>query len=94
MNSRCTFDLLRTIPSASDPAVSVKDEFFAFNARYPFHDRARLIDRNGGIAWPTFRPGPPRRLRVRAARADARAKLDGRRIEEFFSPRFFSTEFG
>src|SRR5262249_39934766 len=37
---RCTFDLLKSIPSASDPAISVKDEFFAFNARYPFHDRA------------------------------------------------------
>ncbi|HKN26624.1 MAG TPA: oleate hydratase, partial [Roseiarcus sp.] len=30
---RCTFDLLATIPSASDPKVSVKDEFFAFNDR-------------------------------------------------------------
>src|SRR5262245_62880971 len=46
---RCTSDLLATIPSASDPAVSVKDEFFAFNARHPFDNRARLIDRNGHI---------------------------------------------
>jgi oleate hydratase len=37
---RCTFDLLQTIPSASNPAVSVKDEFFTFNARQPFRDRA------------------------------------------------------
>jgi oleate hydratase len=30
---RCTFELLQAIPSARDPAVSVKDEFFAFNKR-------------------------------------------------------------
>lgn len=46
---RCTFELLAAIPSASDPAVCVKDEFFDFNKRDPFDDRARLIDRNGRI---------------------------------------------
>jgi oleate hydratase len=46
---RCTFDLLQTIPSASDPAVSVKDEFFAFNTQHPFRDRAHIVDRNGHI---------------------------------------------
>src|SRR3954465_9877214 len=46
---RCTFDLFENIPSASDPAISVKGEFFAFNTRHPFNDRARLIDRNGHI---------------------------------------------
>src|SRR5258706_9068260 len=38
---RCTFDLLGAIPSASDPAVSVKDEFIEFNKSHPFHDRGR-----------------------------------------------------
>ena len=42
---RCTFDLLATIPSARDPAISVKDDFFAFNERYPYHDRAPRLDR-------------------------------------------------
>jgi oleate hydratase len=37
---RCTFEVRQAIPSARDPAVSVKDEFFAFNKRYRFHDRA------------------------------------------------------
>ena len=46
---RCTFDLLATITSASDPAVSVKDEFFAFNERDPFNDRAHIFDRNGQV---------------------------------------------
>ena len=32
---RCTFDLLATIPSVGDPAISVKDDFFAFNRPLP-----------------------------------------------------------
>src|SRR5215510_4306407 len=91
---RCTFDLLATIPSASDPAISVKDEFFAFNARHPFRDLAHIIDRNGHIIH-----GPRFGLSLRDGFDLVRliltpeAMLDGRRIEEFFSPHFFSTEF-
>jgi oleate hydratase len=91
---RCTFELLAAIPSASDPAVSVKDEFFTFNARHPFRDRAHLIDRNGRIVH-----GPHFGLSLRDGFDLARlaltpeAMLDGRQIKEFFSPSFFSTEF-
>jgi oleate hydratase len=91
---RCTFDLLDAVPSASDPAISVKEEFFTFNARYPFDDRARLIDRNGRIVH-----GPRFGLSWRDGFDLARlaltpeATLDGRRIEEFFSAHFFSSEF-
>ena len=91
---RCTFDLLGTIPSASDPAVSVKDEFFAFNARNPFHDKAHIIDRGGLILH-----GPHFGLSIRDGLDLMRlalmpeTTLDGRRIDEFFSQQFFSTEF-
>jgi len=33
---RCTFELLRSIPSASNPSISVTDEFFAFNTSEPY----------------------------------------------------------
>jgi oleate hydratase len=91
---RCTFDLLQAIPSASDPAVSVKDEFFSFNTRHLFHDRAHIIDRNGRV-----RHSPHYGLSLRDGFDLVRlaltpeARLDRQRIEEFFSPRFFSTEF-
>ncbi|MFL5286062.1 MAG: oleate hydratase [Rhodopila sp.] len=91
---RCTFDLLQAIPSASDPAVSVKDEFFAFNASHPFHDRARIIDRDGHIVHaPHFGLSVRDGLRLARLALTPEAMLDGRRIEEFFSPRFFSTDF-
>ena len=91
---RCTFDLLATIPSASNPTVSVKDEFFTFNERHPFRDRAHIIDRDGKIVH-----GPHFGLSLRDGLDLARlsltpeAMLDGRRIEEFFSPQLFATEF-
>ncbi|MBV9532828.1 MAG: oleate hydratase [Bradyrhizobium sp.] len=91
---RCTFDLLATIPSTIDPAVSVKDQFFTFNARNPFRDRVHIIGRNGPILHGrhfglTMRDGFDL---VRLA-LTPEAMLDGRRIEQFFSPKFFATEF-
>jgi oleate hydratase len=91
---RCAFDLLDAVPSASNPAISVKEEFFTFNTRHPFDDRARLIDRHGHIVH-----GPRFGLSLRDGFDLARlaltpeAMLDGQRIEEFFSAQFFSTEF-
>jgi oleate hydratase len=92
---RCTFDLLATIPSASNSAISVKDEFFAFNKQHPFNDRAHIIDRNGNIIahGPRFGLGLRDGLGLLRLAATPEAMLDGRRIEEFFSPQFFSTEF-
>src|SRR5437764_438378 len=91
---RCAFDLLATIPSAADPNVSVKDQFFTFNTEHPYDDKTHIIDRDLHVVH-----SPHFGLRLRDRFALARlsltpeARLDGRRIQEFFSPRFFSTEF-
>jgi oleate hydratase len=91
---RCTFDLLESIPSTRDPSISVTKEFFAFNKSEPYDDKAHIFDRDGNIVH-----GPRFGLSLGDGFSLARlvltpeAKLDGRRIEEFFSPRFFSTEF-
>jgi len=92
---RCTFDLLETIPSASDPSISVKKEFFAFNESHPFHDRAHIIDRKGNIIAhaPRFGLSLCDGLALLRLSLTPEAMLDGRRIKEFFSPQFFSTEF-
>jgi oleate hydratase len=91
---RCTFALLDAVPSAWNPPVSVKKEFFTFNESYPFDSRGHLIDREGrivhgrrfGLSW---RDGFDfARLALTSER-----KLEGRRIQEFFAPRFFLTEF-
>ncbi len=91
---RCTFALLETIPTISNPAVSVKDEFFTFNRLNPFQDRAHIIDGDGAIIHePHFGLTLSDGLALARLSLTPEARLDGRRIDEFFSPRFFSTEF-
>src|SRR5689334_9782968 len=91
---RCTFDLLRSIPSASDPKISVTDEFFTFNRQHPLDDRARLIDRNGRkVHGPRFGLSLCDGFHLARLALTPERRLEGRRIEEFFLPRFFSTEF-
>jgi len=91
---RCTFDLLQGIPSASDPTISVEDEFFSFNNRNLFHDRVHIIDRNGLVLHHRHYG-----LSLRDAFDLAKlalmpeSRLDGRLIKAFFRPRFFETEF-
>ena len=91
---RCAFDLLKDIPSTSDPSISVKDEFFTFNARDEFHDRMHIIDRDGRVQH-SPRYGLTARDFWDLGRLTLTpdASLDNRRIDEFFAPRFFTTEF-
>ena len=91
---RCTFDLLKSIPSARNPSISVTDDFFAFNTGEPYQDKAHIFDRNGGIVHgPRFGLSLGDGLRLARVVLTPEAVLDGRRIDEFFSPQFFSTEF-
>src|SRR5271163_4452526 len=91
---RCAFDLLATIPTEAHPNISVQEQFFTFNKEHPFVDQVHIVDsalrtvhgpryglswRDGfALAWLCVTPEDWR---------------DGRRIEQFFSPKFFETEF-
>jgi oleate hydratase len=91
---RCAFDLLATIPTAANPNISVKDQFFTFNNEHPFDDRTHIIDRDLHVVHgPRFGLSLWDGLALARVLLTPEAMLDGRRIEEFFSPRFFSTEF-
>src|SRR5690348_9123125 len=82
---RCTFDLLRSIPSARDPAISVTDDFFAFNTGEPYQDKAHIFDRDRRIVHsPRFGLGLVDGLRLARVVLTPEALLDGRRIDEFF----------
>ena len=82
---RCTFDLMKSIPSTRDPNASVTDEFFAFNRQHPFLDLSRLIDRNGRIIHgPRFGLGLRDGFDLARLVLTPERKLEGRRIEEFF----------
>jgi oleate hydratase len=91
---RCTFELLKSIPSASNPSTSVTEEFFAFNTGEPYHDRGHIFDRDGRVVHgPRFGLSLGDGLSLARVLLTPEAMLDGRRIMEFFSRRFFSTEF-
>ena len=91
---RCAFDLLAGIPTTTDPNLSVKDQFFNFNNAHPYNDQAHIIDRNGQIVHtPNFGLGLRDGLDLGRVLLTPESALNGRRIEEFFSPPFFSTEF-
>ena len=91
---RCTFDLLKSIPSARNPSISVTEDFFAFNTGEPYQDRAHILDRDGRIVHgPRFGLSLGDGLSLARVVLTPEAMLDGRRIEEFFSRQFFLTEF-
>lgn len=92
---RCAFALLADIPSATDPAVSVRDAFFAFNDREPFDDRGHIVDREGRVVPHEPRFGLTFRDFYDLGRVvtTPEASLQGRRIDAFFSEDFFRTEF-
>jgi oleate hydratase len=91
---RCAFDLLATIPTEADPKVSVKDQFFTFNNDHPFNDQTHIIDRDLRVVHgPHFGLSLWDGLALARVSLTPEAMLDGRRIDEFFSPRFFKTEF-
>src|SRR5262249_33822404 len=91
---RCTFELPKSIPSTSNPSIPVTADFSAYNTGEPYHDRAHIFDRDGRVVH-----GPRFGLSLGDGVSFARllltpeAMLNGRRIVEFFSQRFFSTEF-
>jgi oleate hydratase len=91
---RCTFELLKAIPSATNPSISVTDEFFAFNTAEPYQDRAHIFDRDGRVVHgPRYGLSLGDGLSLARVLLTTEAMLDRRRIDEFFSRRFFTTEF-
>src|SRR5258708_8717983 len=91
---RYTFELLKSIPSASNPSISVTEKFFAFNTGEPYHDRAHIFDRDGRVVHgPRFGLSLGDGLSLARVLLTPEVMLDGRRIAAVFSRRFFSPEF-
>jgi oleate hydratase len=91
---RCTFDLLKSIPSATDPSMSVTDEFFKFNDTKPYQDRAHLIDDDGSIIHgPRYGLSLLDGLRLTRFMLTPEAWMEGKRIDEYFPAPFFEKEF-
>jgi oleate hydratase len=92
---RCALDLLRTIPTQGYSNINVSEQFLTFNNEHPFDDQTHIVD--GGLR----RVHDPLRYGLTLGDGFTLAKLsltpesslDGQLIRDWFSPRFFETEF-
>ncbi|MBR7825655.1 oleate hydratase [Actinospica sp. MGRD01-02] len=90
----CLWDLLRSIPTLDDPGRSVKDEIWAFNAKWHTDAGARLIGA-GHEVLDASELGLDNHDRAAMAHLLAlpEASIGSRRIDEFFSEHFFASNF-
>ena len=90
----CTFDLLASIPSVSDPSVSVTDETNRVRAENSWNDKARLVDMHGAITdFHDLGFSERDRADLLGILAIPERMLDGKRITDCFAPPFFQTNF-
>jgi oleate hydratase len=89
----CTFDLLSGIPSLGDPAITVKDEIYAFNEKHIPDSKARLVRSGQKVDVSTMGFSRQDRLDLIELMATSEAPLGAKRIEDVFEPSFFTTNF-
>ena len=93
-NYECTWDLFKTIPSLTEPGVSVFEETVAFNEKHKAHSMARLVDcRRAKVPVTSMGFSMQDRVElVKLTYADELA-LGASSITDHLSPEFFETEF-
>ncbi|WP_405884613.1 oleate hydratase [Streptomyces sp. NBC_01136] len=90
----CLWNLLETIPTLTDETVSVRQEIREFSAKWPTDAKARLIG-TGATILDASDYGLDTRDRLELTRLLMLPEtvIGARRIEDFFSPHFFDTNF-
>ncbi len=89
----CTFDLLAFIPSMSDPAKTVRQEFLDFNETFRSHSRSRLVANGRPVDVSSHGFSNRDRLDLIELMIHTEDSLGTRRIDECFRPAFFDTNF-
>ncbi|MFG2120237.1 oleate hydratase [Streptomyces sp. NPDC048710] len=90
----CLWNLLDTIPTLTDDTVSVREEIRAFSAKWPTDAKARLIGKGAEILDASdYGLDTQDRLELTRLLVLPEAVIGARRIEDFFSPHFFETNF-
>jgi oleate hydratase len=92
---RCALDLLGTIPTQYYPNINVAEQFLTFNQEHPFDDRTHIVDGNLRRVHDPLRYGLTLGDGFTLAKLSLtpESSLDGQLIKDWFSPRFFETEF-
>ena len=88
------WNLLDSIPSLENPAITVRQEFLAFNESVKTDARARLIDKDHSILDAgAYGFNARDRIELMRVLATPEHALGSRRIDEMFSEHFFKTNF-
>jgi oleate hydratase len=90
----CTFDLLETISSVSDPNISVAEDITAFNQMVPGSSNCRLV-RNGQPAEDRYELtlSAHEIIDINRLILKSERSLGDQRIDEWFQPLFFDSNF-
>lgn len=89
-----TWDLLSSIPSIDDPAKSVRDEIVEFDTAHPTHSNARLVNKHAEVQDVTSMGfDMADRIAMSKLIMTPEEKLGTARIQDWFGPHFFETNF-
>jgi len=90
----CTFGIMESIPSLTDPKVSIMDEFNAFNKEIHTSAKARLIDNDAKITdVSTLGFNREDRMALMDIMVASEDSLGKKTIKECFPESFFKTNF-
>ncbi len=90
----CTWELLKYIPTISDPNKSVFDESVEFNKKIKSNAKARLIDKNRAIVDASHLGfSMENRLELLRMSEASEEELGNSTISDWLSPSFFETNF-
>lgn len=89
----CTYNLMSSIPSLEDPGWSIRDDMLEFNELVKTHSTGRLL--RAGEKIDSTRMGFDARDRMDLLKlaAISEESLGPRRIDDYFQPSFFRTNF-
>jgi oleate hydratase len=89
----CTYDLFSFIPSQIDPAITVLDEIKAFNEKVKTHSLARVVEDGKILDVSSMGFSGRDRLDLIEMMAVSESHLGIKRVNEWFAPEFFETNF-
>ena len=89
----CTYDLFSFIPSLTNPTITVLDEIKDFNHKVKTHSLARVVENGEILDVSSMGFSNQDRLDLIEMMAASEDQLGNKRIDQWFEPAFFETNF-
>jgi oleate hydratase len=89
----CTYDLFSSVPSLSDPVVSVSEEIHAFTRRVVTSSKSRLVIGGQKFEAPLLGLRPRDKWDLAKLALRPEISIGAMSIENYFSPEFFESNF-